>query len=113
MERPRPDQMRFGEREAREDFVGRDVVDDEDEAAALVGIGPLIEPFGHEHRMLRRLYNSRPVRPIGKAHEPFNPQQIVAAVLREAAESAREIEPADRTVENDGEGRDAVGVICL
>ena len=56
-----------GEREAREDFVGRDVVDDEDEAAALVGIGPGIEPFRREHRVLRRLHDRRPVRAVGEA----------------------------------------------
>ena len=65
----RSDQTRRGEGEARENFVGRDVVDDKDEAAALVGIGPGIEPFRREHRVLRRLHDRRPVRAVGEAHE--------------------------------------------
>ena len=105
-----PIRARRGEGKPREDFVGRDVVDDKDEAAALIGIGPGIEPFRREHRVLRRLHDSRPVRPVGEAHQPLDAQQIVAAVLREPAERAREIEAADRAVEDDREGRDAVGV---
>ena len=106
----RSPRARRGEGETREDFVGRDVVDDKDEPAALVGVGPGVEPFRREHRVLRRLHDGRPVRAVGEAHEALDPQQIVAAVLRQPAERAREIEAADRAVEDDREGRDAVGV---
>ncbi len=85
-------------------------MDDKDEAAALVGIGPGIEPFRREHRVLRRLHDCRPVGTIGKAHEALDAQQVVAAVVSQPAERAREIEPADRAAEDDRVGRDAVGV---
>src|SRR3954463_8008854 len=92
---PRSDKRWMRKGETVEDFVGRDVVDDKDEAAALVGIGPGIEPFGREHRMLRRLHDGRPIRAVGEAHKALDPQQIVAALLRQPAESARKVEPAD------------------
>src|SRR6266498_2065196 len=80
----------------------------------MVGVGPGIEPFGREHRMLRRLHHGRLAGAVGEFNEPLDPQQIVAAVLRQSAEGAGEVEPADRSPERDGKGSDAVtvGVRC-
>ena len=106
----RSEKRRLREGEAFEDRRDGDVVDDEDEAAAMVVIGPIGEPFRREHRVLRRLDDRRLARTVGEFDEALDPQQIVAAVLRQPAEGAGEIKPADRPVEGDGEGGDAVAV---
>ena len=102
-----------GEGEAVEDLLGRDVVDDKDEPAAMVGIGPVGEPFRREHRVLRRLDDRRPLRAVGERDDALDPQQIGAARLRQPAERAGEIEPADRAFEDDRKGGDAVRMGCL
>ena len=68
----------------REDFVARDVVDDKDEPAAPVGVGPGVEPFRREHRVLRRLHDGRAVGAVGEGDEAFDPQQVGAAVAARA-----------------------------
>src|SRR4051812_14540270 len=85
-------------------------MDDKDEPAAPVFVRPGIEPFRREHRVLRRLYDGRPVRPVCKTNETLDAQEVVAPVLRETAQRAREVQTADRAVEHDRECRDAVGV---
>ena len=99
-----------GEAEMREDFGARDIVDDKDEAAAVILVGPVLEPFRREHRVLSCLHHSRPLRAIGEAHDPFDPQQVGAALAGEAAQSAGKIETAQLAFENHAESIDAVGV---
>src|ERR1051325_1982379 len=98
------------EGEAVEDFVGRNVVHDKDEPAAAVLVRPVVEPFRREHRVLRPLDHCRALRPVGESNEPLHPQKIVAAVLRQPAERAGEIEPAYATVKDDRESSDAMRV---
>src|SRR5439155_15192351 len=104
------DQARRSESEALEDFLGPDVVDDEDQAAAMVVVGPAVEPLRREHRVLRRLDDGRASRAVGELDDALDPQQIIAAVARQPAERAREIEAADLALQSDSEYRDAVAV---
>ena len=46
------------EGEIREHVRPGYLMDDKDQAAAPVGIRPIIEPFGREHRVLRRLHQA-------------------------------------------------------
>jgi hypothetical protein len=94
----------------REDFAARDVVDNEDQPAAVILVRPVVEPFRREHRMLSRLYHGRPLRAVGKAYDPFDPQQVGAALAGESPERAGEIEPAQLAFENHTESIDAVGM---
>ncbi len=102
--------MGAGEGEVREDFGARDIVDDKDEAAALVGVGPVVEPLRRKHRMLGRLHDGWPLRPVGEAHDPLDPQQVGAALASEAAQSAGEVQPTQCSFEDHAESIDAVGV---
>src|SRR5438067_8319419 len=93
-----------------EDLLGRDVVDNEDEPAALIVVGPAVEPFRREHRVLRRLDDGRPSGAVGKLDDALDAQQIVAAVARQPAEGAGKIEAADLALQSDSEYSDAVAV---
>ena len=99
-----------GEREMREDFAARDVVDDEDQPIAVILVRPVVEPLRREHRMLSRLHHSRPLRTVGEAHDPLDPQQIGAALAGEASQSAGEVEPTQGSFEDHTESIDAVGM---
>jgi hypothetical protein len=80
---------------AVENLVGADVVHDKGEPTAIVVVGPCVEPFGREHRVLRRLDDGRAPGTVGKRHDALDPQQIVAAVLRQSTERTGKIEPVD------------------
>ena len=71
---------------------------------------PSIKPFRREHRVLRRLHDCRPIRPIGKKYNPFYPQQIVAVAAGEAAERPGEVETGDLAAETDSKGVNAMRV---
>src|SRR5215471_5086352 len=94
----------------RKDLGTRDVVDNEYQSAAAVVVGPVVEPFGREHRMLSRLHDSRALRAVGKAHDPLDAKQVGSALAGETPQSARKIEAADLAFEDDGKGVDAVRV---
>src|SRR5205823_6178494 len=104
------DQGRRGEGEMPEDLLGRDVMHDKDEAAAMVRIRPAVEPFRREHRVLGRLHDRRPARPVGEFDKAFDAQKVAAVVARQTAQGAREIEAADGALKGDGEHCDAVRV---
>src|SRR5205823_5856333 len=104
------DQVRRGEGEMPENLLGRDVMHDKDEAAAMVRIRPAVEPFRREHRVLRGLHDCRSAGAIDEFDKAFDAQQIAAAVARQTAQGAREIEAADGALKGDGEHRDAVRV---
>ena len=101
------------ESEAVEDLFGCDVVHDEDEPAAVIGIRPIVEPFRREHRMLSGLYDSWAPGPVGELDNALDAQQIVAAITRQPAESAGKIEPGRRLVQLQCEDADAVAVRML
>ena len=64
-----------------ENLLGRDVMHDKDEAAAMVRIRPAVEPFRREHRVLRGLHDRRPARPIREFDKAFDAQQIFPTQL--------------------------------
>ena len=99
-----------GEGKGVEDLGSRNFVHDKDETTSLILIGPIVEPFRGEQRVLCRLHDGRMLGPVGKAYDPFDPQQVVAALAGQPAERAGEIEPADLTREHQCKGVDAMGV---
>ena len=94
----------------REDGLARYVVDNKDQPAPAVAVGPIVEPFGREHRVLRRLNQSRLIIAVGKGDDAFDPQQIAAASPGKRAQRPREIEPRHRALQHDREGVDAVAM---
>ena len=113
---PNPPRLRGREREGGgeskgfEDFRPRDFVHDKDEPAAPILVGPIFEPFRREQRVLGGLYDSRVLGPVGKAHDAFDPEQVIAALAGEPAERSGEIETAEVAVEHHPEGVDAMSV---
>src|SRR5207248_636140 len=107
------DQGGRGEGKMSEDFLGADVVHDEDEPAAVIGIRPIVEPFRREHRMLSGLYDSWAPGPVGELDNALDAQEIVAAITRQPAERAGKIEPGRRLVQLPCEDADAVAVRML
>src|SRR3984893_3865173 len=101
---------RPGKGEVFEDFGPRDFVDHKDKTAAPVLVGPRVEPFRREHRMLCRLHHCRPLGPVGKAHDPLDSEQVGAALASESAQRAGEVETAEITFKNQTKGVDAVSV---
>ena len=93
----------------REDFAARNVVDDKDEAAAADVIRPGVEPFGREHRVLRRLDERRLVVAVAERDNAFDAQQIAAMGAGKRAQRLGEIEPGDG-IEDHREAVDAVGM---
>src|SRR5215831_5104808 len=94
----------------REDLVARNVVNDKDEPAAMVLIGPVVEPFRRKHRVLGGLHDSRLLEPVGKRNNTLDAQQVGAARAGEAPQSASEVESRDGSFEDHTERIDAVGV---
>ena len=98
------------QRRKRRGFQPARCVDDKDEPAAAVIVGPVVEPFGREHRVLRRLHDRRPAGPVGKLDDALDAQQVGAALAGKPAERAGEVEAARRPAEDGGKGGDAVGM---
>ncbi len=98
----------------RQNLGPRNGMHDKNQPTAVVPFGPIrgpvVEPFGREHCMLGGLHNRWAVRQIGKAHNPLDPEQVGAALARQAAERAGKVETARRCFENHPERVDAVGV---
>src|SRR5215470_194187 len=104
------DQGGRSEREMPEDLLGANVVHDEDEPAAMIGIRPIVTPFRREHRMLRGLHDGRAAKAIGEFDDAFDTQEVVTAVTRQAAQRAGKIEAGGRLPQLEREDAYAVAV---
>ena len=79
-----------GEGKSLEDLGSRDLMHDKDKSAAPIPVWPFVEPLRSEQGVLCGLHDGRALGPVGKAHDPFDPQQVGATFARQPAESSGE-----------------------
>src|SRR5215831_12692667 len=79
-----------GEGKSVEDLGSRDLMYDKDKSAAPIPVWPLVEPLRSEQSVLCGLHDGWALGSVGKAHDPFDPQQVGATFARQTAEGSGE-----------------------